>query len=133
MRHAAWMNAELLGKVRGPEYVGDLPYLRLWISRLRAKIDHNPTEHSVVRTFPGIGHMLTTKSTPADHVIEGAGVEITSTLGDMHEGDDLVNDPVDTGDEQTAKPMRRAHVDDGAPALHSTTARARLRLNRVGE
>src|SRR5690606_23462187 len=31
----ALMNPEILGKVWGPEYVDDLQYLRVWISRLR--------------------------------------------------------------------------------------------------
>ena len=55
------MNAELLGKVWGPEYVSDLQYLRVWISRLRTKIGHNSSGHSIVRTFPGIGYMLSTQ------------------------------------------------------------------------
>ena len=59
-------NVELLGKVWGPEYVGDLQYLRVWISRLRAKIGHNDSDHNIVRTFPGIGYMLSTQtSVPA--------------------------------------------------------------------
>ena len=53
-------NAELLSKVWGPEYVGDLQYLRVWISRLRAKIDRGPGERSLILTFPGIGYMLVT-------------------------------------------------------------------------
>jgi two-component system KDP operon response regulator KdpE len=62
------MTAELLGKVWGPEYVGDLQYLRVWISRLRTKIGHNSADNSIVRTFPGIGYMLSTTSAavPAD-------------------------------------------------------------------
>jgi two-component system KDP operon response regulator KdpE len=52
------LNAELLSKVWGPEYVGDLQYLRVWISRLRAKIERDPAEPKVIRTFPGVGYML---------------------------------------------------------------------------
>lgn len=59
------INTELLGKVWGPEYIGDLQYLRVWISRLRAKIGRDQDGHSVIRTFPGIGYMLTTQETGA--------------------------------------------------------------------
>jgi two-component system KDP operon response regulator KdpE len=52
------LNAELLSKVWGPEYVGDLQYLRVWISRLRAKIEADPAEPKIIRTFPGVGYML---------------------------------------------------------------------------
>ena len=61
------MNAELLGKVWGPEYVSDLQYLRVWISRVRTKIGHNSSGHSIVRTFPGIGYMLTTHPEMGGH------------------------------------------------------------------
>lgn len=57
------VNAELLGKVWGPEYLGDLQYLRVWVSRLRAKIDPEGGP-SVIRTFPGIGYMLTSEAVP---------------------------------------------------------------------
>jgi two-component system KDP operon response regulator KdpE len=55
------MNAELHGKVWGPEYVGDLQYLRVWISRIRTKIGRDASDQSMVRTFPGIGYMLSTQ------------------------------------------------------------------------
>jgi len=52
------MNAELLSKVWGPEYRDDVQYLRVWVSRLRAKIEDNPSEPAVLITRPGIGYML---------------------------------------------------------------------------
>jgi two-component system KDP operon response regulator KdpE len=55
------LNTELLGKVWGPEYVGDLQYLRVWISRLRTKIGQTVSSGGLIRTFPGIGYMLTTQ------------------------------------------------------------------------
>jgi len=60
------LNAELLSKVWGPEYVGDLQYLRVWISRLRAKIESDPAEPKIIRTFPGVGYMLNTGTRPED-------------------------------------------------------------------
>lgn len=52
------MNAELLSKVWGPEYRDDLQYLRVWISRLRRKLEPNPSAPTVITTTPGIGYML---------------------------------------------------------------------------
>jgi two-component system KDP operon response regulator KdpE len=56
------MNAELLSKVWGPEYRDDVQYLRVWVSRLRAKIEENPAEPTIVKTRPGIGYMLDAES-----------------------------------------------------------------------
>ena len=52
------MNAELLSKVWGPEYRDDVQYLRVWVSRLRAKIEEDPSSPAIVKTRPGIGYML---------------------------------------------------------------------------
>jgi DNA-binding response OmpR family regulator len=52
------LNAELLTKVWGPEYRNDLQYLRVWISRLRHKLEKNPADPVIVRTAPGIGYWL---------------------------------------------------------------------------
>lgn len=51
---------ELLSKVWGPEYRDDLQYLRVWVSRLRAKIEDAPAEPRIIKTLPGIGYMLST-------------------------------------------------------------------------
>jgi len=52
------LNVELLSKVWGPEYRGDLQYLRVWVSRLRKKLEANPSNPKLIRTFQGIGYML---------------------------------------------------------------------------
>jgi two-component system KDP operon response regulator KdpE len=52
------LNAELLTKVWGPEYRDDLQYLRVWVSRLRRKLEENPSEPQIIRTRPGIGYLL---------------------------------------------------------------------------
>jgi len=54
------LNAELLSKVWGPEYRDDLQYLRVWVSRLRRKLEEDPSEPQIIRTFQGIGYMLST-------------------------------------------------------------------------
>ena len=52
------LNAELLSKVWGPEYHDDVQYLRLWVSRLRRKLEPNPNEPVIIKTMQGIGYML---------------------------------------------------------------------------
>lgn len=52
------LNAELLSKVWGPEYRGELQYLRVWISRLRRKLEEDTSNPQLIRTFQGIGYMF---------------------------------------------------------------------------
>jgi two-component system KDP operon response regulator KdpE len=52
------LNAELLSKVWGPEYRDDLQYLRVWISRLRSKLEADPSKPQIIKTLPGIGYLL---------------------------------------------------------------------------
>jgi two-component system KDP operon response regulator KdpE len=51
-------NAELLSKVWGAEYRDDVQYLRVWVSRLRHKLEENPSEPAIITTMPGIGYIL---------------------------------------------------------------------------
>ena len=69
------LNAELLSKVWGPEYRDDLQYLRVWVSRLRRKLEDDPSKPRLIKTFQGIGYMLAvpgdeTAETPASPVAE---------------------------------------------------------------
>ena len=52
------MNRDLLEKVWGPEYTSDLQYLRVWISRLRRKLEGDPSDPHFIKTYAGIGYML---------------------------------------------------------------------------
>jgi two-component system KDP operon response regulator KdpE len=52
------LNAELLSKVWGPEYRDDLQYLRVWVSRLRHKLEPEPGNPTIIKTLPGIGYMF---------------------------------------------------------------------------
>ena len=52
------LNAELLSKVWGPEYRDDLQYLRVWVSRLRRKLEQEPSQPKLIKTFQGIGYMF---------------------------------------------------------------------------
>ena len=59
------LNAELLIKVWGPEYRDDLQYLRVWVSRLRRKLEEDPAHPTLIRTFQGIGYMFDPNETAA--------------------------------------------------------------------
>jgi two-component system KDP operon response regulator KdpE len=50
--------AELLAKAWGSEYREDSEYLRVWISRLRRKIEPDMDHPTVILTKPGIGYVL---------------------------------------------------------------------------
>jgi DNA-binding response OmpR family regulator len=52
------MNAELLSKVWGPEYRDDVQYLRVWVSRLRHKLEQEPADPTIIKTRQGIGYLL---------------------------------------------------------------------------
>lgn len=52
------LNTELLSKVWGPEYRDDLQYLRVWVSRLRAKLEGDPANPRIIKTLQGIGYMF---------------------------------------------------------------------------
>ncbi len=68
------LNAELLSKVWGPEYRDDVQYLRVWVSRLRGKLEPDPANPVIIKTLQGIGYML-----DADPDDEGAEVEATNS------------------------------------------------------
>ncbi len=76
------LNAELLSKVWGPEYRDDLQYLRVWVSRLRRKLEEDPSKPRLIKTFQGIGYMLAipAEETPGDAAVQVDGVE-TEDLG----------------------------------------------------
>jgi len=52
------LTGEILSKVWGPEYRDDVQYLRVWVSRLRQKLEPDRPEESLIKTFPGMGYML---------------------------------------------------------------------------
>lgn len=54
------LHEDLLSRTWGPEYRDDVQYLRVWISRLRQKLEQNPAEPQYIRTVQGIGYVLDT-------------------------------------------------------------------------
>jgi len=74
------LNAELLSKVWGPEYRDDLQYLRVWISRLRSKLEADPSKPAIIKTLPGIGYLLDAESELPTEGDEGEADEDSAPL-----------------------------------------------------
>jgi DNA-binding response OmpR family regulator len=49
---------ELLTRVWGPEYRDDVQLLRTWISRLRYKVEKEPSHPTFIRTMPKTGYIM---------------------------------------------------------------------------
>jgi DNA-binding response OmpR family regulator len=49
---------DLLARVWGPEYRDDVQILRTWISRLRQKIEIDPTHPKIIATVPKTGYIF---------------------------------------------------------------------------
>ncbi len=49
---------ELLSRVWGPEYRDDIQLLRTWISRLRYKVEKDPSHPTFIRTMPKAGYII---------------------------------------------------------------------------
>ncbi len=60
MRHANKVVTHrlLLTQVWGPQYEADTQYLRVFINRLRRKVEPDPTHPRIVVTDPGVGYRL---------------------------------------------------------------------------
>jgi two-component system KDP operon response regulator KdpE len=52
------LNEELLESVWGGTHKGDVAYLRVWISRLRRKLEPTPGETSLIKTMQAAGYRL---------------------------------------------------------------------------
>jgi two-component system KDP operon response regulator KdpE len=50
------LHDQLLTKIWGPEYLGELDYLRIYIRRLREKLEHQPQQPVYILTERGIGY-----------------------------------------------------------------------------
>ena len=49
-------HSQLLKRVWGPEYGQEKEYLRVFIQRLRSKLEHDPSQPKHIITLPGIGY-----------------------------------------------------------------------------
>jgi len=71
------LNTELLSNIWGPEYRGDLQYLRVWVSRLRKKLEVDRSSPQLIKTYAGIGYMFMPPTQDDDGQAES--VEETAT------------------------------------------------------
>ena len=56
----------VLSAVWGPEYRDDVQHLRVWISRLRRKLEADRGESpGVIKTMQGVGYMLDAEAPPS--------------------------------------------------------------------
>ena len=49
---------QILAAVWGPAHTDDTQYLRVFIGQLRAKVERDPSNPSIIKTEPGIGYRL---------------------------------------------------------------------------
>ncbi|MDP2661388.1 MAG: response regulator transcription factor [Dehalococcoidia bacterium] len=63
-RHAGRVltHEQILTRVWGPEYRDDLEYLRVWVSRLRHKLEDDPNNPDLIQTLPRVGYTMTPAS-----------------------------------------------------------------------
>jgi two-component system KDP operon response regulator KdpE len=52
------LSEELLSTIWGPAYVNDVQYLRVWVSRLRQKLERDPEAPTLISTHHGLGYSL---------------------------------------------------------------------------
>jgi two-component system KDP operon response regulator KdpE len=57
------LHEELLTQVWGPEYRGDLDYLRSYIHYLRKKLERDPSNPTMIMNIQGVGYMLAAPAT----------------------------------------------------------------------
>lgn len=49
---------EMLTNIWGAAYRSELQYLRIWVSRLRSKVEADPSSPALIKTVQGIGYLL---------------------------------------------------------------------------
>ena len=49
---------EILGRVWGSQYRGDVQMLRTWVSRLRGKLGERNKDPQIILTIPGCGYII---------------------------------------------------------------------------
>ncbi len=59
------LHDQLLTKIWGPEYLGELDYLRIYVRRLREKLEKNPQQPIYILTERGLGYRFAGQSVQA--------------------------------------------------------------------
>jgi two-component system KDP operon response regulator KdpE len=71
------LNNQILSNVWGPEYRDEFQYLRVWVFRLRQKLEENPSEPRIIKTLPGIGLLLVSTESPESALAADAAAATT--------------------------------------------------------
>ena len=61
IRQSADRHETLLARIWGREYVGEVDYLRVYVRRLRRKLDDDPEHPRCILTERGVGYRFTTQ------------------------------------------------------------------------
>ena len=61
---------QMLTNVWGASYRGELPYLRVWMSRLRSKLEPASSGPALIKTVQGIGYLLDAGAEPVTSVAQ---------------------------------------------------------------
>ena len=63
------VNNQLLSKVWGPEYREEFQYLRVWVFRLRNKLEDDPANPVIIKTLTGIGYLFCADEAPVEEAV----------------------------------------------------------------
>jgi len=69
IKNRGWIvtHEQLLEKGWGPNYVGDKPFVKLYIRYLRKKIEENPHKPQIIMTERGVGYYFAMKKDDSDN------------------------------------------------------------------
>ena len=62
-------HTQLLKSLWGQEYSGETEYLRVFVNRLRAKIEPDPANPRYIITMPGVGYMFNRRKPNQTHIM----------------------------------------------------------------
>jgi len=65
---------QLLKRVWGQEYSGETEYLRVFVNRLRAKLEPDPTKPRYIITVPGVGYMFNRREPSQTQILSTTAV-----------------------------------------------------------
>ena len=63
------LHEDLLEKAWGPEAREDVQSLRVWINRLRQKLERNPAQPRLIRTVQGVGYIFNARVIEPEHPV----------------------------------------------------------------
>ena len=67
-------HTQLLKSLWGQEYSGEIEYLRVFVNRIRAKLEPDPTNPRYIITVPGIGYMFNRRKPDQTQILSATTV-----------------------------------------------------------